>query len=193
MNYDRRPTINDPRILGIIRSASVRRILSAPREAEEAAIYLGTRSLASSSSLPDAVILPREGEEGAGHSATGTLFGLAPRGVYTAVPVTRSAVSSYLTISPLPLAGRYLFCCTFRRLSGTIARAGLDAQPLAGTLPCGVRTFLRDDIAATARRTPDDAKERESWRRRDGGESVISCPWSVALSLLLLTTDSRSA
>jgi len=30
------------------------------------------------------------------------LFGLAPSGVYHATPVTRSAVSSYLTLSPLP-------------------------------------------------------------------------------------------
>lgn len=31
-----------------------------------------------------------------------SLFGLAPNGVYPAVPVTRNAVSSYLAISPLP-------------------------------------------------------------------------------------------
>lgn len=78
-------------------------------EAEEAAIYLGARSLAPSSSLPDAVILSPKGEEGAGHSTTDTLFGLAPRGVYTAVPVARSAVSSYLAISPLPRPGSRLY------------------------------------------------------------------------------------
>lgn len=45
------------------------------------------------------------------------LLGLAPGGVYLAVRITADAVSSYLTISPLPLAGRYLFCCTFHRLA----------------------------------------------------------------------------
>jgi len=42
------------------------------------------------------------------------LFGLAPDGVYRAVRVTTSAVSSYLTLSPLPdICGRrrYPFCC----------------------------------------------------------------------------------
>jgi hypothetical protein len=46
-------------------------------------------------------------------------------------------VRSYRTISPLPdiAARRYLFCGTFRR-------AFRPARPLAGTLPCGDRTFL---------------------------------------------------
>ena len=34
-----------------------------------------------------------------------------------AARITAGAVSSYLTISPLPFAGRYLFCCTFHRLA----------------------------------------------------------------------------
>ncbi len=34
------------------------------------------------------------------------LFGLAPGGVYRATPVTRRAVSSYLTVSPLPVSRR---------------------------------------------------------------------------------------
>ena len=41
------------------------------------------------------------------------LFGLAPGGVYRAPDVTTRAVSSYLTFSPLPPKGRYLFCGTF--------------------------------------------------------------------------------
>ncbi len=45
------------------------------------------------------------------------LLGLAPGGVYHAAGITADAVSSYLAISPLPLAGRYLFCCTFHRLA----------------------------------------------------------------------------
>lgn len=33
----------------------------------------------------------------------GSLFGLAPGGVYPATPVTKRAVRSYRTISPLPM------------------------------------------------------------------------------------------
>jgi len=51
----------------------------------------------------------------------GSLFGLAPSGVYPATTVTSSAVRSYRTISPLPkqqaLPWRYIFCGTFRRLT----------------------------------------------------------------------------
>ena len=49
------------------------------------------------------------------------LFGLAPNGVYHATFVTKSAVRSYRTISPLPPTianqGRFIFCCTFRWLA----------------------------------------------------------------------------
>ncbi len=95
----------------------------------EAVISLGARSPAPSSSLPGAVIFSREGRIGSGQLHDDTLFGLAPRGVCTAIPVARDAVSSYLAISPLPRpgphlvlqlragTGRYPFCCTFRRLS----------------------------------------------------------------------------
>ena len=52
----------------------------------------------------------------------GPLFGLAPDGVYRASSLTLRAVVSYTTFSPLPLAGRYPFCCTFpilHRLAST--------------------------------------------------------------------------
>tara|TARA_A100000164_G_scaffold54171_1_gene42728 strand:- start:2176 stop:2394 length:219 start_codon:yes stop_codon:yes gene_type:complete len=45
-----------------------------------------------------------------------TLFDLAPGGVYHAFFVTKKAVSSYLTFSPLPYKfqlGRFIFCGTF--------------------------------------------------------------------------------
>jgi len=47
------------------------------------------------------------------------LFGLAPAGGYRAASVTRRAVGSYPTISPLPRprAGRCLFCGPVRRLA----------------------------------------------------------------------------
>ena len=46
-----------------------------------------------------------------------SLFGLAPSGVCPAKPVASLAVRSYRTISPLPLARRYIFCGTFRQLA----------------------------------------------------------------------------
>ena len=64
------------------------------------------------------------------------LFGLAPGGVYHASPVTRTAVSSYLAFSPLPLdkLGAVCFLWHFPW--------GHPRSPLATTLPCGARTFL---------------------------------------------------
>jgi hypothetical protein len=53
--------------------------------------------------------------------AIAPLFGLAPDGVWRAVPVTRSAVGSYPTVSPspVPLPGlrQTALCSTFRRLA----------------------------------------------------------------------------
>jgi hypothetical protein len=46
-----------------------------------------------------------------------TLFGLAGGGVYRAESVTKLAVRSYRTISPLPVTGRYVFCGTFPRIA----------------------------------------------------------------------------
>src|SRR2546425_4799006 len=57
------------------------------------------------------------------------LFGLAPTGGYRAAPVTRRAVGSYPTVSPLPLdKGRSVFCGPFRRL--TAPRRCLAVCPL---------------------------------------------------------------
>ena len=47
------------------------------------------------------------------------LLGLASDGVYTATPVTRRAVVSYTAIPPLPLARRFLFCCTILGVTPT--------------------------------------------------------------------------
>jgi hypothetical protein len=66
-----------------------------------------------------------------------SLFGLAPGGVYRAVPVTSNAVRSYRTFSPLPTdkAGwRYIFCGTFPR----VTPAGRYPAPYFR----GARTFL---------------------------------------------------
>jgi hypothetical protein len=70
------------------------------------------------------------------------LFGLAPCGVYPALPLTRQPVRSYRTFSPLPDSmftetGRYILCCTCRPDA-----LKHPSRTLSGTLPCGVRTFL---------------------------------------------------
>ena len=64
----------------------------------QTAIYLALLSPAGSSSLP-----------GTQRATVLFLSGLAPDGVYTAFPVTREAVSSYLAFSPLPAIGGRLF------------------------------------------------------------------------------------
>ncbi len=51
------------------------------------------------------------------------LFDLAPSGVYIAIFITENAVSSYLTFSPLQHRLRYIFCCTFHKL--TLSRSYL--------------------------------------------------------------------
>ncbi|BDZ73220.1 hypothetical protein GCM10025856_09390 [Methylophaga marina] len=72
------------------------------------------------------------------------LFGLAPGGVYHATSVTRSAVRSYRTLSPLPN-------CFGGILSVALA-VGSRPQVLPGTLPFGARTFLTDiTISAIAK------------------------------------------
>src|SRR3954471_11161047 len=96
------------------------------------AIPLGTWSPTSSSSLPAA--------SSSGRAVPRCLFGLAPAGVCRAADVTICAVSSYLTVSPLPVPGepghrRFVFCCTIRR--GVCL-----AQALPGSVPYGARTFL---------------------------------------------------
>ncbi len=66
--------------------------------------------------------------------ATLLLFGLASSGVCPAIFVTKNAVCSYHTISPLPASWRYIFCGTFPKVT------------LAGCYPalcfCEARTFL---------------------------------------------------
>src|SRR5664279_5600625 len=93
-----------------------------------AVIHLDRPLLAGSSDLPGSQ---------AGRAVPPPLFGLAPRGVFPAGRITPAAVRSYRTISPLPhlSARRYIFCGTFRRILRS-------PRPLAGTLPCGDRTFL---------------------------------------------------
>ncbi len=100
-------------------------------------IPLGRTSPHASSSLPGS---------SAGH-ADGSLFGLAPDGVYPATRVATGAVRSYRTISPLPARPgnernrRYIFCGTFRRL----------APPRHYLAPCPVEPGLSSRPQATGR------------------------------------------
>src|SRR5437870_13824557 len=72
-------------------------------------ISLGWLSPATSRGLPAAQ---------ATRAGSRCLFGLAPTGGYRATPVTRRAVGSYPTVSPLPLdKGRSVLCGPFRRLA----------------------------------------------------------------------------
>ena len=81
-----------------------------------AIIYLGRLSPAASSDLTREVPGIAGGMR---RAASPLLFGLAPDGVYPASPVTRTAVSSYLAISPLPPRRDRpcIFCDTFRSIT----------------------------------------------------------------------------
>ena len=85
-------------------------------------------------------------------AAPGFLFGLAPDGVFRALPITRQAVSSYLTFSPLPRpcgrGGLFSVALSVEMLSHS-ARVYLRAEPeLRGIAPSGVRTFLPRPLRA---------------------------------------------
>jgi|GEM_PF-4355215 len=115
------------------------------------AIHLGPASPRASSDLPG---------PGAGH-AHGSLFGLAPGGVYPATAVASGAVRSYRTFSPLPggskAARRYLFCGTFRN------RAVTSAAPRRYLAPCPMEPGLSSS-GLHRQRLPDrsDADSSES-------------------------------
>ena len=86
-----------------------------------AAISLGPGSRPASNDLPGR-------RAGAGRRRCPPLFGLSPGGVCRAGPVTRTAVRSYRTLSPLPppvaRGRRFAFCGTFPDLA-----AGCRWQP----------------------------------------------------------------
>ena len=73
--------------------------------------------------------------------SNGILLGLAPDEVYHATPVTRSAVSSYLAVSPLPALLRAVYS-----LLHFLSR--YRAWTLSSILPCGARTFLQPLLLA---------------------------------------------
>jgi hypothetical protein len=139
-----RPARTRPTVLNKV-DRSISRVLS------WTAIHLGPASPRASSDLPG---------PGAGH-AHGSLFGLAPGGVYPATAVASGAVRSYRTFSPLPggskAAGRYLFCGTFRN------RAVTSAAPRRYLAPCPMEPGLSSS-GLHRQRLPDrsDADSSES-------------------------------
>ena len=97
------------------------------------------------------------------HEAVPSLFGFAPGGVCLASPVTRAAVRSYHTLSPLLLPasaatsairGRFAFCGTFPG----VAPAGRYPAPCFR----GARTFLHPKSATTLRPTTRLSEQRPS-------------------------------
>ncbi len=119
----------------VIRSQPVSRVLS------WTVIHLGCASPHTSCDLPG---------NGAGRTNV-PLFGLAPGGVYPATPVTRRAVRSYRTISPLPAVLKKQQRAVYFLWHWPLACA---PQALPGTLPCGARTFLPAQGEATVWPTP---------------------------------------
>ncbi len=110
-------------------------------------------------------------------SSPSSLLDLAPGGVYRATPVTRCAVVSYTTVSPLPV--RALAVCSLWHCP-----AGRPGSLLATTLPCGARTFLGGRVSpadATAQPTrpscahPSDPHDR-------AGISSPECPTVRAMT-----------
>ena len=71
-------------------------------------IYLGRRLPDASSGLPGGGASELPAGAASELIAPFLLSGLAPDGVYLSQPVTWLLVSSYLAISPLPVAGRYV-------------------------------------------------------------------------------------
>ena len=71
-------------------------------------------------------------------AASSPIFGLPPKGVYHASPVTRRAVGSYPAFSPLPAFAEAMTGGLF-----SVALSGNYFPPaLLGFLPYGARTFL---------------------------------------------------
>ena len=146
---------NYPKILIYLQNWSrpISRVLS------RTTIHLGRTSPYASSDLPG----PNAGR------ALGSLFGLAPGGVYPAATVTGNAVRSYRTFSPLPQA-------VLRQIRGGMFSVALSVGSRRPEViwhpalwspdfppPCSATNLARsaaDFRTAVARPTPDDNLNR---------------------------------
>jgi len=98
-----------------------------------------------------------------------SLFGLAPGGVYRAVPVASDAVRSYRTLSPLPRTDprRFAFCGTFPG----VTPAGRYPAPCfhgARTFLCYSRSCISDHPADWSFRHKPHTALRQARRKRAG-------------------------
>jgi hypothetical protein len=101
---------------------------------------------------------------------TGGLLGLAPGGVCRAVAVTSDAVRSYRTPFTLAFEPKLEWAVCFLWHFPSRCRA----QPLAGALPCGVRTFLG---ALESAPRPSSGLQSFSGRAQEPGSAIRSiCP-----------------
>ena len=137
--------------------------------------------------LPDASRdLPEERCENAPvvQSHRSFLFGLAPGGVYRAAPVSRRAVRSYRTLSPLPVGfatnWRFAFCGTFPG----VAPAGRYPAPCFR----GARTFLPLQVShskarSSSRLTPKALYRRNGGLRKQLGHESYICGRGVRVAL----------
>ena len=105
--------------------------------------------------VADGLERPTRAASSAGHlipgrSRSAALFGLAPRGVYLAAPVTRDAGGLYTTLSPITCdpgsclrrsVGTHRLVCSLLHVPSSPGCPD-EAFPLGSTAPCGVRTFL---------------------------------------------------
>ena len=161
----RRPTLYPAELRARIRTGGgISRVLSRSRGEDH---FSGV-------TVSGALKQPTRDSIGAGRSSP--LFGLAPGGVYHAAPVTGSAVRSYRTVSPLPVhaSRRPSAVCSLLHFPSP-----RDARPLAGTVPCGARTFLdTPKDAAILTRLPHCQKLRITNYELQINESYPSNPTS---------------
>jgi hypothetical protein len=170
-------------------------------ESAAAIIPLGRRSLDGSMRPTRGSLKPFQSTTGGlsgsstGRAGPPLLFGLAPRGVFHAPDVATRAVSSYLTVSPLPVRTAIrdqpkVLPPTGHRdafLTGGLVSVALSvARPFPATLPGvtrrvalpysngGVRTFLQPiRFAALDQRSPvPPASIIINMAARDGNEPV---------------------
>jgi len=141
------------------RSEPVSRVLS------RAAISLGRRLPAASSNLPGSGGGP---DRSAPEQISGSfLLGLAPSGVCPAKAVTRFAVRSYRTFSPLP--GDRRPTCVERDNRTAVCFLWHFPDPrgrwvLPTTASCGARTFLDADSAGLSQPAPHRGRSVRSGR-----------------------------
>jgi len=126
-------------------------------------------------------------ETGGFEAAAPPLFGLAPGGVCRAGPVTRTAVRSYRTLSPLPFFARglrravcFLWHCPWgrprRRLSGTVLPRSPDFPPCLpirwqlAERPSGLLTEVIRGLSRFASSWPKD----HAGQALNGGTSFAS-------------------